>query len=214
MIGRPVPATAGRPIVGVDLGGGRAWSAAVAVWRSGRVEARAVAPGVPSIAEQEKRDRVPSGTYQRLVDDGTLVVATGKRVPPVSLLMAHVMPWLPEAVVCDRFRLPELQDCGARVRIVPRVARWSEAAEDIRGLRRLAADGPLAVDHGSRSLIQASLSVARVKNDDQGSVRLVKDGTNNTARDDVAAALTLAAGALARAPRPARRPRLHVVDAA
>ena len=37
-----------------------------------------------------------------------------------------------------------------------------------------------------------------VKNDDQGSVRLAKRGTNNTARDDVAAALTLAAGAYIR----------------
>ena len=38
----------GRPIVGVDLGGGRAWSAAVALYANGRIEARAVAPGIPS----------------------------------------------------------------------------------------------------------------------------------------------------------------------
>ena len=44
-----------------------------------------------------------------------------------------------------------------------------------------------------------------VKNDDQGNVRLVKKGTNNTGRDDVAAALVLAAGALSRAPKPRRR---------
>ena len=47
---REVPEREGRPIVGVDLGGGRAWSAAVAVWGNGRVEARAVAPGLPDLA--------------------------------------------------------------------------------------------------------------------------------------------------------------------
>ena len=57
----------GQPI---DLGGGRAWSAAVAVWASGRIECLALAPGVPDIAAQEKRDRVPAGTYQRLADSG------------------------------------------------------------------------------------------------------------------------------------------------
>ena len=60
---REVPEREGRPIVGVDLGGGRAWSAAVAVWGNGRVEARAVAPGLPDLEEQERRDRVAPGTY-------------------------------------------------------------------------------------------------------------------------------------------------------
>ena len=46
----------------------------------------------------------------------------------------------------------------------------------------------------SRALLAASLSVALVKNDDQGNTRLAKRGSNNTARDDVAAALVLAAG--------------------
>ena len=55
----------GRPAVGIDLGGGRAWSAAVGLWENGRMEAIAVAPGIPSLEEQEKRDRVPSGTYRR-----------------------------------------------------------------------------------------------------------------------------------------------------
>ena len=58
---REVPEREGRPIVGVDLGGGRAWSAAVALYPNGRVEAKAVAPGVPNLAEQERRDRVPTG---------------------------------------------------------------------------------------------------------------------------------------------------------
>ena len=67
----------GRPIVGADLGGGRAWSAAVAVWRNGRVEALAVAPGIPDLPEQERRDRVPTGTYRKLLNTGALRVADG-----------------------------------------------------------------------------------------------------------------------------------------
>ena len=86
---REVPERAGRPIVGVDLGGGRAWSAAVALYSNGRVEARAVAPGIPDLDEQERRDRVPAGSYQRLFDMGQLDVAEGLRVQPPSLLMGH-----------------------------------------------------------------------------------------------------------------------------
>ena len=65
------------------------------------------------------------------------------------------------------------------------------AAFDIRSLRKFAKDGPLAVDEDSRLLLATSLSKATVKNDDQGNTRLLKKGTNNTARDDVAAALSL-----------------------
>lgn len=195
---RPVPEPEGQPFVGIDLGGGRAWSAAVAVWPNGRTEAVAVAPGIPDIAEQERRDRVSAGTYQRLVDAGTLHVATGLRVQPPAALADLVVPWRPRVVICDRFRLPELQD-AARLPYFPRVTRYSESAQDIRAARKAARDGPLSVASGSRSLLQASLAVATVKNDDQGSYRIEKS-SNNTARDDVAQALVLAASARSRMP--------------
>ena len=82
----------------------------------------------------------------------------------------------------------------------PRVTRWSDAAADIRALRKAAKDGPLSVEEGSRSLLIASLSAAQVKSDDAGNTRLVKRSTANSARDDVAAALTLAIGGFARYP--------------
>ena len=203
---REVPERTGRPIVGIDLAAGRAWSAAVAVWRSGRVEALAVAPGIPSLEAQERRDRVPAGVYRRLVESGALRVADGLRVqPPGRLVEAVRAEWgQPEVIVCDRFRLAELQDHVNGTAVVPRVARWSEASEDIRATRKLALDGPLAVEDGSRGLLTASLAAAMVKTDDQGSIRLVKAGTNNTGRDDVAHALVLACGALTRAPPPRR----------
>ena len=214
VLARTVAPRKGRPIVGVDLAGGRAWAAAVAVYRTGRVEALAVAPGIPSLEAQEKRDRVPPGTYRALAAAGALRVAEGLRVqPPSQLWRAVQASWgAPEGIVCDFFRLAELRDVVNGCPIAPRRARWSEASDDIRGLRKLALDGPLSVDEPSRALLSASLSVATVKSDDQGSTRLVK--RNNAARDDVAQALTLAAGVLARElAGPARRPRRHAVVA-
>ena len=205
---RPVPEAEGRPIVGVDLGGGRSFSAAVAVYRSGRIDAVACAPGVPAIEAQERRDRVPAGTYRALVDAGTLHVSPGRRVQPIEDLVRMIRPWGPEVIVCDRFRLSELLDAmgNTRVPVVPRVSRWSEASEDIRGLRRLAKDGPLSCVPAVRGLVQAALAVSEVKSDDQGSVRLVKSGSRQqTSRDDVSSALLFAAGALSRTPSRPRR---------
>ena len=208
LVSRPVPERSGRPIVGVDLGGGRAWSAATAVWKSGRVEALAVAPGIPDLEAQEKRDRAPAGAYRKLAESGRLQVAEGLRVqPPAALWESIRARWgQPALVVCDRFRLAELQDVvGSGVNLEPRVSRWSESSFDIRALRKMVNDGPAGVEENSRALLATSLSVAMVKNDDAGNVRLVKRGTNNTARDDVAAALVLTAGAFARQPAAPRR---------
>ncbi len=195
---RPVGERDGAPIVGVDLGAGRAWSSAVALWPSGRCAALAVAPGEPSLEAQEKRDRAPAGVYRELEESGALTVADGLRVPPPGMLWRAVTEsWgLPSRIICDRFRHPELVDTVAGAcPIEPRVTRWSECAADVRALRKIMSDGPLSIERESRLLIAAALMFATVRNDDAGNCRLVKRGTNNTARDDVAAALVLAAGA-------------------
>ena len=195
VLARAVPARRGRPVVGVDCGAARAWSAGTALWGSGRCEAVAVCPGTPSIAGQEARDQVPRGTYQRLAASGVLTADGDRRVPRVSALVERVLTWRPSVIVCDRFRLGELQDAvRGRVPVVPRVQRWSDSSEDVRACRAMALDGPLAIAHESRALLSASLAVAKVESDTSGNVRLTKRGTNNQARDDVAAALVLAAG--------------------
>ena len=120
------------PIFAVDLGGGRAWSACVAIWQSGLVDAVAMAPGIPDLRDQEKRDGVPSGLYQKLADQGTLALAHGLRVQPPGDLMDFAISRFgePEFILCDRFRLNDLLDWNERHRIpiIPRVTRWSEAA--------------------------------------------------------------------------------------
>ena len=201
--GRTVPDRRGAPIVGVDLGGGRAWSAAVAVWQGGRIEATALAPGIPGLDEQERRDRVPATTYQRLVDKGLLHIAEGLLVQPPAMLWAAIRSrWgTPASIVCDLFDVNRLREVVKDAcHIETRRTRWSESREDIGALRAYAMDGPFGVLESDRLLLTTSLSVTQVKSDDQGSTRIVKS-SNNTARDDVAAALTLAAGAYQRAER-------------
>ena len=87
--------------------------------------------------------------------------------------------------------------------------RWSESSFDIRALRKVVKDGPLSVAPESRALIQASLSVTTTKADDSGSIRLVKRGSNNESRDDISAALVLAAGAFMRAGSAPQRRAYH-----
>ena len=207
VLARDVPEREGRPIVGIDLGHSRAWSAGVGLWPSGRIEALAIAPGIPDLRAQEKRDRVPRGTYAKLVEGGALAVAEGLRVPGAArLYSALTAAWgRPGRVLCDYFKLAELRDVvNGAAPIVSRRARWSESTFDIGALRKLAADGPLSCAPGSRALITASLSSAKVKLE-EGNMRLVKRDAGNVARDDVAVALVLAAGGLKRdLDRPAR----------
>ena len=199
---RPQGIPSGRPIVGIDLGGGRAWSAACAIWQSGHMAAIACAPGIPDLGDQERRDNVPSGVYIKLMESGALTLVQGLRVQPPSTLWEAICDrWgTPIRVICDRFRLPELCDVmGNACAIEPRVTQWSSSSADIRALRKICRDGPLAVDSASHNLLVVSMSGAYVENDNAGNVRLIKKGHDNKARDDVAAAAVLACGAWERA---------------
>ena len=211
---RPTPEASGQPMVAIDLGAGRAWSAAVAIWQSGRVEALAVAPGIPDLEAQERRDHVPAQTYTKLAESGRLSVAEGLfSQPPSALWELVVEHWgLPVKIVSDRFRLKDLVDAvRGGCPLEPRVPMWAQQSEDIRALRKICRDGPLVVDKASRAIVSASLSRSKVLNDKAGNTRMEKDGSNNTARDDVAFALVLAAGAWERASRQPNGQMTHVV---
>ena len=203
--GRSLGSDEGVPCIGIDLGGGRAWSSAVALFPSGRVSVFAVTSGLPGISDQEKRDAVPRGTYERLINDGTLLVDDGRHVPRVSFLVDEVVRRWPTAslVAADRFRYGELQDAFVgRVRVAARVTRWSESSQDIRAFRELALDGNLSVEPQGRAMMRVALAAATVENDTAGNSRLVKRGSNQSWRDDPAHALVLAAGLRARMPAP------------
>ena len=178
------------------MGAGRAWSAIVSIYpNNGRTEAFAVAPGIPSIEIQERRDGVPKGSYQKLVDSGYLIIQDRVKVQDERFVGALIEDKWPDAIkiVCDRFRSEALDD-HVSIPVEPRTTQWAQITEDIRAVRKWCKDGPLNVEVGCRKLITASLAAAMVENDKNGNSKLVKRGTNNQARDDVAFALTLAAG--------------------
>ena len=156
---RPVQGEASRPD-GLSLrstwgkgGAGRRLS------RSGRVAASTrwpSLPAYPTLSTQERRDNVPSGTYRKLFDRGVLTVAHGLHVQPPGQLWETICDrWgVPVSVVCDRFRLGELQDAvQGSTRLEPRVTQWSTASADIRALRRIARDGPLSIVETARPLL-------------------------------------------------------------
>ena len=114
---------------------------------------------MPDIDEQERRDRVPSGTYRELVNDGRLLVADGLNQPePDQLLSAVLDLWGPPAcVVADRFKAGALQDAvGGRWPVEFRIMRWSEQTEDVDGIRKLSRDWCIGVDEESRRLLAFS----------------------------------------------------------
>ena len=198
---REVPPRAGRPIVGLDLGGERSWSAAWALWPNGRSECFATVPGIPSLEDRERQDAMPRGIYQRLADAGVLIVDEGRHMARPLLLIERLIAMGIDPVAChsDRFAVGDLRDAIAgRWPLYERKTRWSEATADIAAFRRIARDGPLAVAEECRLLVGVSLSQSVVRSDEQGGSRVEKH-RHGRSRDDVAIAAVIASGAWERA---------------
>ena len=205
--GRAVGEREGDPIIGLDLGGRNSWTAAVALWPATmRVEAFAMVGGMDSIADRERADLVPRGRYQRFVDAGTLVVVPGVRVPPVQRLVDVALERFgePRCIVADRFKYNALEEVvDWRAPLEPRRLMPSEWNEDIEAVDVAVADKGLNIAPASRPVIAHSLEQAVVRVDTSGCARLIKENPH-IQRDDVAVALVLAVGAMARWPDPAR----------
>ena len=192
---RPVGDNGGDPVIGIDMGSIRSWSAAVAIFPSGRVECFAVA-GDDDIDSMENRDQTPSGAYQQLIDDGSLLIDKGFKVPRVEFITKEIEHRWPTArtLVGDRFRTDELSDYW-HGQVISRVPLWSQSSEDIRALRTLAFDGELSIENHSRGILTFALSVSQVENDSAGNCRMIKTNMRaKSARDDAAAALIMACG--------------------
>ena len=115
------------------------------MWPNGRMECFAMLPGEPGLEERERQDAVPPGAYQRLRDDGVMLIDEGRRRARPELLIDRLedQDIRPANVVCDRFLINTLVDAArGRWRISPRRTRWSEATEDVAAFRTLALDGP------------------------------------------------------------------------
>ena len=200
---RPVPEIEGKPVIGLDLGGSRSWSAATAIWPSGRVEAWAIAPGVPSLSDQERDDQTPEGTYLQLVQTGGLAVDEGRAVPSIERLLARIWNWNPTSIICDNYRAPELYEAvsGRGVRVIERARSGGEATSNIQALRSLLLDTQAGVTESSRALLGAAWSQTNLVISNEGIAKVTKIDARRS-REDAAAALLLAAGEQARRPAP------------
>ena len=199
---RPVPAREGRPIIGLDMGGSRSWSAAGALWPSGRIESWAIGPGVPSLSDQEREDQVPEGTYGELARSGGLSVDEGQNVPRIETLLARIWNWNPSAIICDNYRAPELhQVVSGRVRIIERARSGGEATSNVQSLRSLLLDTASGITEPSRALLGAAWAQTNLVIGNDGLTKVSKIDQRRS-RDDAAAALLLSAGEMARRPAP------------
>ena len=72
-----------------------------------------MAPGLPDLEAQAKRDRQPPHLYRALETKGSLAVDEGLRVQRPSLLWAMILEkWgTPALAIADRFRLPGFGGC-------------------------------------------------------------------------------------------------------
>ena len=207
---RLVPECEGNPIVGIDLGGNRSWSAACAVWPSGRIEAWGSVPGIPSLEDQESADQVPIGTYRELINAGGLSIDAGLAVPSIRTLLSRIWSWQPAAIVCDPYRSAELnQVVAGRVRIIEKARSGNESTSNIQALRSLLIDKPSGATMESRDLLAAAWGQTAFVIDNAGLTKIVKRDQRRS-RDDAAQALLLAAGELARRPAPVKWRAAHI----
>ena len=203
-------------VLGLDLGTSAAMSAAAAYHRDGRLEAVAVFPELPGLAERGLSDGV-GRLYLRMAERDELIVA-GRRVADISALLTEALArWgRPAAVVCDRWRAAELTELLEGLRfpaaaLIVRGQGYKDGGADVRDFRR-AVLGDL-VRPSESLLLTSALAEARVVSDPAGNSKLSKGsqgGRRQRARDDAAAAAILAVAAgyrqWHRARRPARRP--------
>ena len=204
-------------VLGIDLGGTAAMSAAAAFHRSGELEAVACFPKLPGLGERGLADGV-GNLYARMAERGELI-QEGERVSDVAALLLECLGrWgVPAAVVADRWRADELADALEAARVPPtalhlRGMGFKDGAEDVRDFRRAVLGGHVRPEESL--LLTAAMSEARTLVDPAGNHKLAtgsQAGRRRMARDDAAAAAVLAVGLgfrlWHRRPERRRRPR-------
>ena len=174
------------------------------------MESWAIAPGIPTLADQERDDQVAEGAYVELARSGGLAVDEGRAVPDIGLLLARIWDWSPAVLVCDPYRVQELhQVVAGRTRIVERARGGGETTSNIQAARALLLDSTAGVTEASRGLLGAAFAQTSLVIDSSGITKVTKARAKRS-RDDAAAALLLAAGELARRPSPVELRGAHI----
>ena len=186
-------------VLGLDLGGSVAQSAAAAWWpETGRLEGFAVFPEHPDLATRATNDGA-GNLYAECHRLGELLLA-GDMTSDVQVLLSEALDrWgIPAAIAADRFKKAELiGHLNAldfpTADLVLRGMGFRDGSEDVRGFQLAALEGH--VTPVKSLLLRASMSEARLIGDPSGNFKLAKgsEGTRRSrAKDDVVAAAILA----------------------
>ena len=186
-------------VLGLDLGGSTAQSAACAYYpESGRLEGFAMFPLHPNLATRATSDGA-GNLYAECHRRGELLLA-GDTVSDIKELLSEALDrWgTPAAIAADRFKKSELIGYlnaldFPEADLVLRGMGFKDGAEDVRGFQLAALSGK--VKPVKSLLMRASMSEARLTGDVAGNWKLAKGsegGRRSRAKDDVVASAILA----------------------
>lgn len=189
----------GSYVLGFDMGGGMAMTAAVAFHpASGRLEALAVFGSIPSLEERAAADQV-GNLYGEMFERGELLLVPGRVPSPERLLEQAVTRWgVPAVIVADHHRQSEVRDAldAADLPVVPLVLRRMgpfDGGEDLRRFRISVVRGKVVPVQSV--LMRSALAEARARRDHHGNEWMAKGsqaGRRARAKDDALAAAILA----------------------
>ena len=192
----------GKYILGLDLGGNHAMTAAAAYWPiSGACEIVAAFADEPDLTKRGHLDGV-GDLYLRMHAEGDLITSPGRTVNYQFFIQTIIERFgaNPKSIVCDRYRINELKTALMNLKLgnIPIIFRgmgWKDGAEDVRSFRRAALEGRLGFPPST--LIRSSFAEARTLSDPAGNEKLAKQseaGRRRNAKDDAVAACILAVG--------------------
>ena len=195
------PEATGPYVLGVDVGDEAAMTACAAYWRTGRLDAFAALPSMPTLGERGLADGV-GRVYVTMAERGELVTHPGRTSSPRLLVAEALRRWGPPvAVMADRHRRGELLDaldasgmplCPVEIR---RMGPF-DGGEDCADFRHAVLDGH--VRPVENLLLTSAVAEARLVTNTGGQRHLAKGvagGRRLRARDDAAAAAILAVAA-------------------
>ena len=193
------PPRDGPCIVGLDLGGSTSMTAAVALWRNGRMEAMGAFPTVPDLADRGKGDGV--GTrYLTMARRGELLTM-GHKVTPVHEFLTEFAGRLngTKVMACglDRYRQAEAEEaflaCNLRWPLVFRgqgAHAHADGSHDVRAFQKAVLSRH--VFPGDSMLMEHAIAESSVRRDPLGNPSLDKSRANG--RIDPLQAAVIATG--------------------
>ena len=202
-----LPAKSGQCYVGIDLGGSRSMTAAVAYWpETGRMDVFGAFANKPDLRARGRSDGVGL-RYERMQQEGHLRVY-GQNTVDVAAFLQNVFAMVGQPVAAlgaDRFRRSEVLDVveksGLRCNLVFRgtgASATADGSHDVRSFQRGVQERKIKAERCT--LWRLALAGAILRYDRSGNPAL--DRANSKARQDAVAAAIIATGLAALAPKP------------